>query len=335
MTVYLDRDHNAIEFTEKVYSKLSEIYNIDFIRTDETVPYPLIAKSMAERVVGDSHSLGILVCKTGIGMAIVSNKVQGAYANNCKTVEECKNFKSSNMGNILCLGATSVTVEEAVSICKAFIDIEFNSVNTPRIDLIKKCVDVETNIDAVKQAFERNNIGFVYASNVHEALKFFKQRFNSPLRFSFGGSQTLLEIGLRSFLIDNGHNYCDANDCDVYFSGSNAITADGIIVNADRRANRVSAIAHGTKRVYIVVGKNKLVHNQEEGLRRIKSIAAPLNAKRLSANTPCAKLGHCISNKLFDGCDSSDRLCCQFLITAFQKVKNRITIVYIDENLGF
>lgn len=335
MTIYLDRDHNAIEFTEEIYSKLSEIYNIDFIRTDETVPYPVIAKSMAERVVRNSQSLGILVCKTGIGMSIVSNKVKGAYANNCKTVEECKNFKRCNMGNILCLGATSVTVEEAVNICKAFIDTDFNLVNLPRIDLIKKHIDVEANINVVKQAFERNNIGFVYASNVYEALNFFKQRFKSPLKFSFGGSQTLLEIGLKSFLIANGHNYCDAIDCDIYFSGSNAITMDGLIINADRQANRVSAIAYGAKNVYIVVGKNKLVYNQEEGLRRIKSIAAPLNAKRLSANTPCARLGHCISNDLFDGCDSRDRLCCQFLITSFQKVKNRITVVYIDENLGF
>lgn len=191
------------------------------------------------------------------------------------------------------------------------------------------------NANNLSSVFAKHNVRLLYFQNVAEMFDYLNIELCIPINFALGGSKTLEQLGLKEVLIKNGHKLSCDNNCDVYFSGANAITCDGLIVNVDRRANRVSAIAHGAEKVYIIVGKNKLVQNFEEAIWRIKNVAAPLNAKRLNANTPCAISGHCVSFDSFHGCNSSDRLCCQYLITAHQKIPDRITVMLINKELGF
>lgn len=134
--VFLDRDHNAIEFAESLYENLSKQYEISFLRSSPDTPYPLVAQNMAGLILANPGSLGILICKTGIGMSIVSNKYKGIFANNCKSEEECFYFKSKNNGNVLCLGSKMISVTEAIKICKTFLSTEFDTQNQNRIDLI-------------------------------------------------------------------------------------------------------------------------------------------------------------------------------------------------------
>lgn len=137
MIIYMDRDHNAINFAEKVYNVISKAYKVEFLKSDESLPYPLIANNLSKKVASSPDSLGILICKTGIGMSIVANKVKGIYAANCKTAEESRNFKACNKGNVLCFGATSVSLATAIEMCKVFVDTKFDCKNRNRIDLIK------------------------------------------------------------------------------------------------------------------------------------------------------------------------------------------------------
>lgn len=136
--IYLDRDHNAIQFAESLYANLSEKYQIEFIRSAPDIPYPIIAQNMAKQILTNPGSFGILICKTGIGMAIVSNKYPGIFANNCKSVEECYYFRSKNNGNLLCLGAEMLSETDAINICNTFLTIEFDIQNQKRIDLINQ-----------------------------------------------------------------------------------------------------------------------------------------------------------------------------------------------------
>lgn len=136
--LFLDRDHNAIQFAEAIYENLSNHYEISFIRSSPDIPYPLIAQNMVKKILTNPGSFGILICQTGIGMSIVSNKYKGIFANNCKSIEECYYFRSKNNGNLLCLGSKMISETDAIDICNTFLSTQFDNANQKRIDLINQ-----------------------------------------------------------------------------------------------------------------------------------------------------------------------------------------------------
>ena len=82
--------------------------------------------------------------------------------------------------------------------------------------------------------------------------------------------------------------------CDLFLASVNALASDGTIVNIDGNGNRVAAMTFGPKQTVLVVGHNKLVEGGVyEALKRIATVAAPVNAHRLGCKTPCAVTGRC------------------------------------------
>ena len=80
----------------------------------------------------------------------------------------------------------------------------------------------------------------------------------------------------------------------------------------------------------MIVGMNKVAGTLEGAIDRARHVAAPINAARFAGlGTPCAKLGTCAD------CMSPDSICCQVVITRISRVKERIKIVLVGENLGF
>ena len=116
---------------------------------------------------------------------------------------------------------------------------------------------------------------------------------------------------------------------DVFLTSSNAVTMDGKLVNKDMIGNRVAAMIFGPKRVFVVVGVNKIVENVKEALERIERVAAPLNAKRLGVKTPCVETGYCTD------CDSPDRICRVTTIIERRPSRTDLTVVLVNENLGY
>jgi len=116
---------------------------------------------------------------------------------------------------------------------------------------------------------------------------------------------------------------------DLFLASANAVTLTGNIISIDGNGNRVASMIFGPKKVILVVGRNKLVGDVDEGLKRIKAIAAPLAAKRLNIDTPCAKTGFCID------CKSPGRICA---ITVILERKPRLSdfrVLVVNEDLGF
>lgn len=209
-------------------------------------------------------------------------------------------------------------------------------------------------IKCVIEALQKNNFTAVYAETKKDILNTVKNLICENSAISSGGSQTLIESGVLELLKSGKYNYLDRFNCedpmdvykavigcDFYFCSSNAVTQNGELINVDGFANRISALSFGPKRVIVIVGENKIVKDAKEGFLRIKRIAAPKNCVRLSCDTPCAKLGHCISLEksetpdVTDGCASPDRICRSYLITGRQKNNDRITVIVSSENLGF
>jgi len=201
----------------------------------------------------------------------------------------------------------------------------------------------------VKENLESNNFEVYLASDKHSAKELVLNDILpslSPKSISWGGSMTFVATGLYDELKDredieiiDTYNYKLPRDqiielrrkallVDLFFTGTNAITEDGELVNLDMIGNRVGAITFGPKNVIILCGRNKIVQDLESAMVRIKDFVAPANAMRLNMKTPCVKTSVC------EECKSPDRICNVWAITQKSYPKGRIKIVLINEELG-
>ncbi len=193
----------------------------------------------------------------------------------------------------------------------------------------------------IKGLKSRNMTGY-YAASKEEAKEIALSLIPEGSSVTMGGGMSVHEIGLVKALQEGNYNFIDrdayedkraamlaAYDADVFLSSSNAITQDGILVNIDGNANRVSAIAQGPKKVVMIVGMNKVCDDWDGAMKRARNVAAPINTQRFGLNTPCTKTGTCMD------CKSPDTICCQFLITRFSRHAGRIHVILVNDNLGF
>lgn len=121
-----------------------------------------------------------------------------------------------------------------------------------------------------------------------------------------------------------------ANAAHIYISSVNAIAETGEIVNIDYTGNRVAATNYGPRKVYFVVGENKVAPTLERAVWRARNVAAPQNARRLNRKTPCAgKADHCYD------CQSPDRICRSMSVFLMKPAGCEYEIILIHEALGF
>jgi len=116
--------------------------------------------------------------------------------------------------------------------------------------------------------------------------------------------------------------------CDVLLVGTNAVTVDGKLVNIDGVGNRVAAMIFGPRKVFVVVGRNKIVKDVDEALHRIKNVIAPVHAKTKEFATPCAQTGKC------SNCSAPKRICNVVTIMEKRPWRTDISVILIDEDLG-
>lgn len=202
---------------------------------------------------------------------------------------------------------------------------------------------------------EKNNMKPYFVETKEKVVSLIKTLIADGESVSHGGSETLKEIGAIELLKSGNYDYIDrsglegealrqsyirAFGCDTYLTSVNAVTENGELYNVDGNSNRVACIVYGPRQVIAVVGMNKIVADINEAVTRVKTTAAPPNTKRLNCQTPCAVTGECISlNKenplICDGCESPQRICCNYVISAKQRHKDRIKVIIVNENLGY
>ncbi len=122
----------------------------------------------------------------------------------------------------------------------------------------------------------------------------------------------------------------NAATADIYLSSVNAIAETGEIINIDGHCNRVASTLYGHKKVYLVLGKNKIRENFESALYRARNVAAPKNAQRLGMNTPCAAK----ADRCYD-CQSPQRICRELSVLWRKPTSCDYEIVLINEDLGY
>ncbi len=215
---------------------------------------------------------------------------------------------------------------------------------------------MDLRIEKTMQNLENNGIKAFYLENAEEVVPLVKTLLKDGSSVSNGGSETLRETGVIDLLKNGDYNYIDrtglsgeelrqcyiaAYGCDTFLCSSNAVTENGELYNVDGNSNRIACIAYGPKQVIMVVGINKIVANIDEAIERVRKVAAPKNTERLMVQTPCAKTGECISSSekgasnMCMGCRGAGRICCNYLISAQQRFKDRIKVIIVNKELGY
>ena len=203
-------------------------------------------------------------------------------------------------------------------------------------------------IDNLRVALAGRGIELIHAANRRDALARVLERIPQGASVMNGGSYTLEDMGLLDALRE-GYNWLrpaiaatnerdertrrrrQAVTADWLIGGVNAITMSGEIVNVDGSGNRLAGYAFGAGKVILVAGVNKVVPDLAAAFERIRNTAAVQECRKLGKSTPCAVTGQCDN----DACRGPERQCGKILIIENEKIAGRITVVLVDEPLGF
>lgn len=192
---------------------------------------------------------------------------------------------------------------------------------------------------------EKHSMKGFYCPDKESALAKVKELIPEGASIGWGGSMTLDETGIKQAVLEGNYEVYNRDiartpeeqkkvfsqicGCDYYLMSTNAITLNGELVNVDGRGNRVAFLCFGPENVIVVAGMNKITTDVEDGLKRVRNMAAPPNCVRLSKNTPCAKTGKCAD------CLSPDSICASTVITRKSMIPGRITVILVGEELGY
>lgn len=204
----------------------------------------------------------------------------------------------------------------------------------------------EKAISNTIESLRKNGMKGYLVNNKEELLEKIIELTKEGDIVTCGGSMSLFETGVIEHLRSGRYNFLDryaeglsqdevkeiyrgAFSADVYFASTNAVTENGELYNVDGTGNRVAAMLYGPDKVILVVGVNKIVKNLEEAIMRNERVCAPANCIRLDRATPCTKVGHCMN------CSSPDRICNEYIVIKKQREKDRIHVIFLNENLGY
>jgi len=204
----------------------------------------------------------------------------------------------------------------------------------------------ESRVNGTINSLKKNGMNGYLVNSHEELIEKINELTNDGDTVSCGGSMSLFETGVIDYLRSGKYNFLDRYEdglskddlkklyrntfsADVYFTSTNAITEKGELYNVDGNGNRVAAMLYGPDKVIIIAGINKIVENIEEGIKRNERVSAPANCKRLNRATPCVKVGHCMD------CSSEERICNEYTIIRRQGNKDRIHVIFLNEELGY
>ena len=127
--IFIASDHAGYKLKNKVISKFSKTQKIIDLgpETNKSVDYPDYAKKLSKKVASNKGSFGILVCGSGMGMAITANKTKNIRAALCYSKKNTKLSRLHNNANIITLGERLIDKNKAISLIKIFLSTKFEA----------------------------------------------------------------------------------------------------------------------------------------------------------------------------------------------------------------
>jgi hypothetical protein len=193
--------------------------------------------------------------------------------------------------------------------------------------------DIDKKIGELTENLRKKNFNVINVLTIQEAKAEVLKLVAEGESVGVGGSLTIRAIDVLDEIAAAGnkviHHWLPATfieeikdarrratRADVYLTSTNAITLDGELVNMDTFGNRTAAMMYGPKKVIVVAGYNKIVKNVEEAFKKIRSVTAVKNAKRLNVEAP-------------------DNLCKVATIIYQRPNDTDITIILVNAEIGF
>jgi ribose 5-phosphate isomerase B len=141
-TIVIGCDNAAVSLKNEVIKFLESlgvaVENVGCDSSEDPTMYPYIAERACEKIIESNYEKeGILICGTGIGMAMTANKFKGIRAAVCHDNYSAERSRLSNNGNVLCMGARVIGSELAKKIVKEWISLKFvDCSSTPKVNAI-------------------------------------------------------------------------------------------------------------------------------------------------------------------------------------------------------
>lgn len=195
--------------------------------------------------------------------------------------------------------------------------------------------------ELLKKNFESHGFLTSFFDTKEEAAAYLTEQIQGEV-VGIGGSMTVKEMGLDQMLQEKNEVYWHwnvpgretldkARESSIYLTSANGVAVTGELVNIDGNGNRVAQTLFGPKKVYFIVGSNKICPDLSEAMKRAKEVASPKNAMRFDKKIPCRVKG--------DGtcyhCNSPERICRATVILERPCMSMEVEVVFIDQELGY
>jgi hypothetical protein len=208
---------------------------------------------------------------------------------------------------------------------------------------------MDKKIDILLEAWRKRNILGIFSEDRARAVEATMSRIPQGATIGISGSVTLDQLGIVKRLEQAGYKVFnqykpglsrddnlkvrqDGARADYYLTSANAVSEKGELVFFSGYGNRTAGISFA-KNVIVICGLNKVVPDLNQALKRAREYATPLNCKRLDWQGACRIDGICRK----DLCLFPDykRMCCQILIIEAEVVAGRLTVILVNEELGY
>ncbi len=193
--------------------------------------------------------------------------------------------------------------------------------------------------EKVKKKLESRGFSVKTFSTAAEAAAYLNEAIDGT-SVGIGGSMTVQQMGLHEMLAAHNEvhwHWTDGSEArvksahaNVYITSANGLAETGEIINIDGAGNRVASTLYGHRKVYFIIGKNKLAPTYDEALWRARNVAAPKNAQRKQMKTPCAAKG----DRCYD-CKSPDRICRGLVVLWGPSMGMETEVILVNEELGY
>lgn len=204
----------------------------------------------------------------------------------------------------------------------------------------------QLRVERTITSLEKNNMKGYYVDSLQALRELLSKLIPQGSSIAVGGSQTLFETGTLDWIRANNYRFYDryapgltpieikevhrkAFTVDAYLCSTNAITESGTLYNVDGSGNRVAAMIYGPDRVIVLASVHKIVKDDADAIQRNREISGPTNCMRLNLKTPCVYTGTC------SDCISPDRICSAYAFIRYQREKDRIHVIFIDDAYGY
>lgn len=130
--IYIASDHGGYQLKKylvrflKVQLKQT-VEDVGPLEYNENDDYPIFAQELAKKLAKDKDAIGILICKTGHGMAMAANKIKGIRAILGYSIEGAEWGRNDENANVLCLASKFLSDEHACAIVKKFLTTDFSA----------------------------------------------------------------------------------------------------------------------------------------------------------------------------------------------------------------